>query len=166
MTYIADLELCEYESTFQQTYPGCLAIGWLEEGHDYSINEEILDGFIEALKYIIENSKPNMIFQYFGIHDCELCHKDKEKTKALSRQEFIEKYGDGTKYEKPQKIIRTEDSKRHHNIFIHGKNDIVYAAPELLLHYVVDHGYVPPMEFQESVFLNLVECQKHENFII
>ena len=31
---------------------------------------------------------------------------------------------------------------------------VVYAAPELIAHYVEDHGYLPPPEFVEAVRLS------------
>jgi hypothetical protein len=36
------------------------------------------------------------------------------------------------------------------NVFVPG-NDKIYVAPELILHYIDQHGYSPPAEFQQAV---------------
>jgi hypothetical protein len=36
------------------------------------------------------------------------------------------------------------------NIFVPGDR-VVYAAPSLILHYIVEHEYLPPLAFQRAV---------------
>jgi hypothetical protein len=36
-------------------------------------------------------------------------------------------------------------------IRVRAANGITYVAPVLVLHYVVEHGYLPPQEFIEAV---------------
>ena len=156
MTYIPDLDICtygkhgEYQSPYQQRYPGCIAIGWLEKGHTYNQEGNLLKGFVESLrKFIKHNPTTDMV--WLGYHDCDICPKEKNDTQPLSRQEWANKYKDGKEW--PSKTEKKEKDKkepRHINLVIHGDNKI-YAAPELLLHYIIDHEYIPPEEFQIEI---------------
>lgn len=127
MTYIPDLAICtygrhgQYPSPYEKHYPGSLAIGWLGEGNDYNKDGQLISGFVESLRSLVSKYKHDLSFQWMGYHDCELCPSKKEEKKE----------------------------PRHANLIIHGKRN-TFAVPELLLHYIVDHGYIPPTEFQEA----------------
>lgn len=101
------------------------AIGWLERpGFTIGpVPKECLDALVAALKNAVFSDGNR------GIHGCTLCG-----------QEFPE--------------IRWNRRKiplRGHGHYLVQLRAVVYMAPALLLHYIVDHGYCPPKEFVEAV---------------
>lgn len=47
--------------------------------------------------------------------------------------------------------LEAGQSKRGHYNLLIPTQDLLYVAPELVVHYVEDHGYQPPAEFIEAV---------------
>lgn len=147
---IPDLELCTYDFWYQQHFPGCVAIGWIHSDKDYKPHGVLIEEFLPALKSFLKN-KENYIIgpQYMGLHECGFCKKNNPKEKKqLTRQEWEKKYNNGKDWKPPQKT--NIDYKRHDNLIIEG-NDKTYAIPELFLHYVEEHEYIPPVEFQLTI---------------
>lgn len=153
--YIPDLSYCTYDE-FQKLFPSCIAIGWLGKEHEYNKTTDLLPEFIDALrKYIKKQSAIGP--QFFGHHECEFCRKEEKKTKPLTREEWTEKYKNGDTWDGRWKSKKGEFKEKYHfNLIIHGENED-WACPELLLHYIVNHGYTPPLSFQKDVIKNVKE---------
>lgn len=150
---IKDLDLCTYDNWYQKMFPGCVAVGWIHSDKDYKPHGVLMEEFIPALKALIKNKHFIPGPYYMGIHDCEFCRKATKENKPipLTRKEWEEKYNKGKDWPPPKRKAEPNyRDERHDNLIIEGE-DKIYAAPELLLHYVEKHEYIPPMEFQITV---------------
>jgi len=100
-------------------------IGWLEhQGYPTGeVGKEIVDKLFAALSQGRFNDGSR------GVHSCTLCGNSLFKIRWRRRQ--IEMSGHG------------------HYLLQCGK--VVYMAPAMLLHYIVDHHYCPPEEFLDAV---------------
>jgi hypothetical protein len=100
-------------------------VGWLESPGfaTGSIPKACLAALAEALHGHIFSDG------YRGVQSCTLCGKTcPEITWALKRITL-----------------------KGHGHYLVQRGQIVYMAPELLLHYILDHGYCPPPEFVDAV---------------
>jgi hypothetical protein len=103
---------------------GCtLNVGWLDAEHAYP-HDAVPDAFVERL-WVFCRKK---MLQTRGYHTCELCDALLEAPFQAQRDAEILKLGWA-------------------EIRVFGAADCVYAAPNLIYHYVVDHHYHPPEEF-------------------
>lgn len=127
MTYIKDLDHCSYFDNAFNPIENLVSIGWLDEKYPYNKEGRLLDGFINNLKLVIETQGNKHGIEFRGVHTCNICP-------TVERS-----YDEEKKWKEP----------RHPNVIVLSGR-INYGAPELLLHYIVDHGYIPPMQFQDS----------------
>ena len=104
------------------------AVGWLDPAHEYP-RGPVSAEFTNSLRTHLD--KPWQAFTLMGIHWCEFCPGPIEE----SPNRF-----------KPA----VEGGLGHRNLYI-PTIDVVYIAPEMILHYVVHHEYQPPTEFQQAV---------------
>lgn len=112
-------------------YPGeedALSVGWLGSDSPFS-QGEVDEGVLSRIAWLCLNEP---VVQTRGIHACEFCRY----------QDDVECY------------LLIDGAKPH----LLGSNEIrvpgdgvTYAAPSLVLHYLVDHGYRPPDEFLRAV---------------
>jgi len=110
-------------------YAGLVAIGWLETGHKYSqgeVSEEFYRRLLELLKH------PWMPCALLGMHGCDLCPFQEVE---MEGEMFRDTRG---------------SPSGNLNLFIPGRG-CIYAAPELIKHYIPDHKYAPPEEFCQAV---------------
>ena len=111
-------------------------VGWL--GRRVPITEETPAGCVDGL---MTAHKPGTIIRDFslGSHDCEVCDAP-HATTVRWRGRSLRLNGLG-----------------HHFVRL---GDVVYMCPELLLHYVLRHGYLPPSEFVQAVMEGtfMAEC--------
>ncbi|MFH8981160.1 DUF7919 family protein [Streptomyces varsoviensis] len=121
MTYYADLSPYEYSDPA----PPALNIGWLSSEHDYP-RGLAPNGLVARLRTLAKNLE-NV---YRGVHFCELC-----PTLDAAREHL---HSEGL-------------SLGTGEIWVTGSNGVTYAAPSLIIHYIVDHGYLPPEEFRTAV---------------
>ena len=152
MTYFPDLSPCSYggdilrdfeewveedTSTIRmRRYPTRtlpLPVGWLSSGQPFT-QGTVSPEFRRRLDVVLEQGYETGT--YVGSHNCEFCDASGAPP------------GDATK--KPS----THDvPSEFHNINIPGRH-AVYYAPELIAHYIDEHGYRPPDEFMTA----LIEC--------
>lgn len=124
MTYYADFslyDLIEYEK------PEGFTIGWLEDGYDYlvdEVSEEDLANIVDLGSLRQHRSR--------GWHSCTLCGEYTEHTATSERAGIT--YGLG-----------------HAEIRAVSDDGVLYVAPNLIIHYIVDHLYGPPAEFIDAV---------------
>jgi len=124
IVHFPDLGPCDY---FHLLDPAPVAVGWLDGEHPYE-RGSVQPSFLEALARIAQ--EPWQPFYFMGWHNCELCA-------SASRPGSIEVAG-----------IRVTTGIN--NVFVPG-DGVVYAAPSLILHYIVEHEYLPPLAFQRAV---------------
>ncbi|WP_162907611.1 hypothetical protein [Allorhizocola rhizosphaerae] len=129
MTYFADLSPYTYLKSEQAV--GLLCVGWLEAGHEYPIGPTP-PRFVARLGKLCAERKTA---QTRGFHRCtfkpcdKLPHWPPLSTMINDREVFL-----------GSAEIRVSAGK-----------GISFAAPDLIYHYVVDHGYKPPAQFVEAV---------------
>jgi hypothetical protein len=107
--------------------PNVLNIGWLEAPHPFptkKASEELLDALFEKCLIIVNGTR--------GWHLCHFCD--------------VPAHG----------VEVSRGGKRtflgHAEIRVEAKDGKVYAAPDLIYHYVSEHDYDPPKEFVEALF--------------
>lgn len=101
------------------------AVGWLEhKGFPTgTIPKECIDALVGALRGGVFSDG------YRGYHDCTLCGAAFPQIKWKRRTIGLQGHG-------------------HYLVQL---GQVVYMAPALLLHYILDHEYRPPDEFLEAV---------------
>ncbi len=124
MAYYSDLSPYRYLSS--DGGPTTLNVGWLDKHHVYP-QSKVPDGFVEQLWRFC--CKP--VLPMRGLHECDFC--------PIADKYVVERYG-------------TEERKLGSaQIRVFGQDDVVYAAPDMIYHYVVRHQYCPPSEFIQAV---------------
>ena len=106
-----------------------LNVGWLESGHGFPVGEPP-GGFRDALAELCAR---NLHAQTRGWHECDL--RDDEELESPSTINV-----DGR-----QAMLGSAE------IRVISENGTILAAPNLVLHYVDRHRYLPPTEFVEAV---------------
>lgn len=102
-----------------------LNVGWLDAQHPYTTGD-VPDGFVERLweycRIRVEATR--------GLHECELCPTPQPGRSVTRDGETL--------------LLGSAEIR----VFAEGA---VFAAPNLVYHYVVDHHYLPPDEFVRAV---------------
>lgn len=129
MTYFADGSTYSYLNTGEA---GPLVnVGWLGAGHPYPTGL-VSEGLVRVL--------------------ARLCRKGVHRTRGLHRCEFcVRPAGSGRQ---PPTSSRDEDGEfivGGAEIRVAGPSDVTFAAPDMIIHYVTDHGYKPPEEFLDAL---------------
>lgn len=101
--------------------------GWLDGGHPFRTGDPP-PGFVDKLAWLCVNELHQ---RTRGIHFCEICQPEG------SRQVSVLVAGEKRRLGTAEIRVRTPR--------------FTYAAPTLVLHYVVDHRYLPPDDFVEAV---------------
>ncbi|MEU2080076.1 hypothetical protein [Streptomyces sp. NPDC013489] len=115
---------------FQPVYER-LNIGWLEAGLSWTSGQASQD-FGRRLLAVVDAQHVNVML---GLHECDLCPTPLPDTHPW----YMPRPGE----------LRA--SVGTGEIRVPGSPGIVFAAPSLIGHYVVDHGYLPPRQFIEAV---------------
>ena len=130
MTYYADLSKYAYLGREKSTFN----IGWLSARHPYSRGEAPF-GFIDRLEAFC-CAKVNSTR---GFHTCDLC-SDTANPPTVSYGEESVRLGTAE--------IRAFGSTKR---WLFGNKKRVFAAPDLIYHYVDEHEYLPPKDFIAAV---------------
>jgi len=147
MSYFKDLSIYTYGS--HRRY-GEINVGWLDPDYPFP-QGDVTPEFVEKLKQFCAFP----VWRTRGIYPCMVCEP----------WEFYERKHN--KYAKPEP---SEDEKQKiykevHEVEINGKirqlgcaeirvcgkDGKIYAAPNLIYHYVAAHKYLPPQEFIDAV---------------
>jgi hypothetical protein len=104
-----------------------LNVGWLDKGHEYSTGD-VSESFVDRLWMFCRVFAAHTR----GCHPCRFCQKPSPGSTLVQRNN--EELGLGSA-----------------EIRVFGKNGTVYAAPNLIYHYVTAHHYRPPDEFIQAV---------------
>lgn len=125
MTYYPDLSTYEY--FFEGAAENTVNIGWLDPGFDFpqgKVSERFLDRLWAFCRVKVLIAR--------GFHLCEFCDMPRGQVPTVRRgQETLE-------------VGFAE-------IRVFGRNGKIYAAPNLIYHYVTAHHYRPPDEFVQAV---------------
>jgi hypothetical protein len=106
--------------------PNVLNIGWLDTHHPFpqqKASEELLDALFEQCFQADVRTR--------GYHACEFCDEQKR----------------GLEVRRHGREIWLGSAE----ITVKGKDGKIYAAPNLIYHYVAAHDYDPPQEFVEAL---------------
>jgi hypothetical protein len=124
MTYFEDLTPYSY----LPNQAPMINVGWLSAGHAYPTGSTPVE-VIEAL-YVLADKQENNVLR--GVHDCEFCHRESPiRVSAPVPVGYVD-LGTGE---------------------LHASNPggMTFAAPTLVVHYITEHGYQPPLAFMEAV---------------
>jgi len=124
MAYFKDCSIYEYRST-SDPWPLENNIGWLGSGRRFNTRipeETFLDSLWNYCKIAVNSTR--------GIHSCELCP---------GRNESI--------FQRNQENLRLGWAE----IRAFSRRGAIFAAPNLIYHYVLTHHYRPPDEFVEAI---------------
>ena len=114
-----------------------LNVGWLEKGMDFKVSEPS-KAFIEALRFLVSTSCVNAERSY---DYCPLCLPDKPK--SFKDFKFPE-------HEVFTNVVGEERKLGNCEVWVDGEGE-TYAAPNLIIHYVLYHKYQPPEKFISAV---------------
>ena len=104
-----------------------LNIGWLETPHPFptkKASEELLDALFEKCLTLVNATR--------GVHECQFCDVP---TWGVE----VSRHGKGVFLGNAEMRVKATDGR-------------VYAAPNLIYHYVSEHDYDPPQEFIQALF--------------
>jgi hypothetical protein len=107
--------------------PGTQNIGWIDGEHPFprgAVSEAFLKRLWQYCKVPVVQTR--------GFHTCDLCNMPAEVVPLVDFEGETLKLGSA-------------------EIRILGVNSVIYAAPNLVFHYVRDHGYKPPQPFIDAV---------------
>jgi len=125
MTYYKDLTPYEYFVKDEKATVPVLNIGWLSSNELFETGITSREFRVNLFQFC---SPENRVLLARGFHICEFC---------------------SSKYVEDDQN-QWDALKGNGEIRIQG-HSIIYAAPALIYHYVVEHNYKPPQEFIDAV---------------
>jgi hypothetical protein len=107
-------------------HPPMIAVGWLDRAHPYDV-QTASRRFLSRLHVFCTRTNIGSM----GIHECEFCPQ-------------------------PVSNISVQDGTHRHHLgsgimLAFGQRNSIYAAPDLVYHYVCDHHYAPPSVFIQAI---------------
>jgi hypothetical protein len=129
MAYFEDLTLYRYWEghAFPAMGPNIVNVGWLERGHDFP-KGAVPQPFIARLWHCCRAA----VMMARGFHDCEFCRFQPSGPLPVTYACETLELG-------------------YEEIRAFGRQGRVFAAPNLIFHYVTKHCYKPPEEFIDAV---------------
>lgn len=128
--YYPDLQSYCYSLPF--SLQSVLAVGWLDGAHAFTL------GHVEM--HLVEKLKTMAIEQPAqqarGFSSCEVCGLEQ----VLIEHRGVERRLGSAELWIPDAVVQGS----------------AFAAPDMVIHYIVDHGYLPPEVFLRS--LRIVDC--------
>jgi hypothetical protein len=122
-------------------HPGVVHIGWLDGEHPFP-KGHVDSRLIEKMKLLA--TKP--VELYFGMHTCEVCIRPEDVINALtpntSTLDSESRWAIWAKW---------ADQRSSNGEIRVASRGITYAAPVLIVHYIEEHGYLPPAQFLEAI---------------
>lgn len=128
--YFPDLSPYRYTDGSEYDELGTVSIGWLDRKHAFT-RGKTSEVFKQSLLVYCANSVNGMR----GFHQCHFCNHSQDS--LLMKPVCAHIYG--------KKVLLGSAEIR----VIYGES--VYAAPNLIYHYVAEHDYKPPQEFIDAV---------------
>jgi hypothetical protein len=131
MTYFKDLHVCTYRRN-EKPWPLENAVGWLGPDHSFPTakpDEALLDFVWKFCKVYVNQTR--------GIHPCHLFPADRLLSPAFESHIF-ERNGE-------KLLLGSAEIRSFSN------RGAIFAAPNLIYHYISTHHYRPLEEFIESL---------------
>src|SRR5262245_565679 len=117
-------DLSPYKYNLPRPLAGVVNIGWLDNDHPFE-RGIVPEGFSERLKWAMSALSVNRMR---GFHVCDMC-----ASKGLIQ------------YDEPIWLMgESRLMLGSAELWVPGQGERIYAAPNLIHHYVETHGYVPP----------------------
>src|SRR5580698_4584471 len=132
MAYFPDLS--PYANSDRQ-HLGVVHVGWLDDIHPFP-KGHVAPNLIEKMKSLA--TKPVNLF--LGYHYCEICVAPPDVVKS-----FLPNW--------PNRIdpncswAKWRDQRRSNGEARVAYEGVTFAAPVLIVHYIEEHGYLPPTQF-------------------
>jgi hypothetical protein len=136
MTVYEDLKAYEYWST--GTISEVLNVGWLGKSHEFpqgEVSEKVVQKLADILLVGSQGKCQPIVNRMRGFFDCELCDAHSEELKL--------KKGDRTLLLGNAEILIPYSNKKGY----------YFSAPTLIYHYIIEHHYLPPQEFIDSLLM-------------
>ena len=135
MTHFPDLSPYKYG---RGSHPGVVHVGWLDNTHPFTKGTVEADA-IQKLRLLA--AKPVEIYR--GFHICELCAEPGLPRETLPPRDAVldmnSPYGKWLASRKSNGEIRVS------------RTGVTFAAPVLIVHYIEEHCYLPPVQFLSAV---------------
>lgn len=146
MAHFVDLSFYQY--TQKGNPPQTKNVGWLERGHDFEAeppSEKILDLLWSFCKVSVMQTR--------GFHRCNLCVPPTAVSVVRDGLKLVLGSAEIRVLSKENSSITRERLRRQGLMFLRKSlgNFRVYAAPNLIYHYVEVHHYKPPDEFLNAL---------------
>jgi hypothetical protein len=131
MTYVPDGAPFDLTFGADEIEPGLIAVGWLDADHEFP-RGPVLPEFVERLKQLCRDG----VNRTRGFHRCELCSTREDAGR------------------RPPTVVRDAAGDfpvGGAEVRVDGPSGKRYAAPDMTIHYVEEHGYAPPTDFVDGV---------------
>lgn len=125
MAYYSDLSVYTYLNSDKND--NTLNIGWLDATMPFP-KGKVSDTFLDRLWVFCRT--PIAVTR--GFHVCQFCNMSPNSVPIIQRGNESLKVG-------------------YAELRVFGNEDTIYAAPDLVYHYVEKHNYIPPQEFIDAV---------------
>jgi hypothetical protein len=126
MAYFIDLTPYSYSYLDTERFDRLLNVGWLDEHHPFPTDvpsDELLSALFHACEVRVHQTR--------GLHPCSLCAKPKYP---------VEEVWKGKSLNLGSAEIRVKS-----------RRGPIFAAPNLIFHYVKEHHYCPPRVFIDAL---------------
>ena len=144
MAYYEDLSPCDYFGDWPDTLR---AVGWLEHDHPFetgSTEKVVIDRLADFLASAVQMP---LTWALVDKHICSLCLAN-----GVPPARYFTSHGITVPVHETEDCwngVKIVSGRR--NLFIPAKGKQVYVAPSTILHYIVEHNYRPPAEFQTAL---------------
>jgi hypothetical protein len=135
VAYFPDLSPYAYG---HEAHPGVVHVGWLDGIHPYptgTVNTRL----IEKMKLLAK--KP--VELYRGKHICELCAEPPGLKKTIMPNSIV--------IDQTSPWLQWADQRSSNGEIRVRYGELIFAAPVLIVHYIEEHGYLPPTEFLDAI---------------
>jgi len=155
MTFFTDLTPCTYFAGHLAPSPQLLAVGWLDTVHPFPRGAVAHHTLLRLARLVAPDMEPDAAADPLppgvvrvpwqpvlacGYHECEICSHDTTNwPPALHPRHSDRVLIEG-------RTLRVGAN----NLFVPG-DGVVYLAPDLILHYILAHDYLPPRPFLMAV---------------
>lgn len=140
VAHFPDLDPYAYPRPYEDgVHAGVVHVGWLDGIHPFP-KGPVAPSLIEKMKLLAANP----VELYRGRHICELCVEPADVVKT-----FVP--GMGKLIDPNSSWLRWAEQRWGNGEIRVAGEGVIYAAPVLVVHYVEEHGYLPPAQFLKAV---------------
>jgi hypothetical protein len=136
MTWFPDLSPYSYG---HGQHPGVVHVGWLDAAHQYP-KGKVSPGLLEKMKHLATHP----VELYRGWHYCEICVQPADAAKMFVPNK-------GRLIDPDCSWMKWADQRKSNGEIRVTFEGLIFAAPVLIVHYIEDHGYLPPTSFLRAI---------------